>query len=426
VCTLRAAPSLEQRGNAFAIPVETFQYMAILTLDDLAVQDTTVGVRVDINSPVDASGELADDARLRAHVDTLNELLDRGGRVAVLAHQGRPGGDDFTGMETHATRLDELLAAPVSYCDGTFTKNARDAVDDLAPGTAVLLENTRFYSEEYMEFDPARAAETHMVSRLAPTLDAFVNDAFAAAHRSQPSLVGFPVRLPAYAGRVMERELDVLGNIDDTPRPRVYVVGGAKVPDSVSVARHALENDLADTVLVTGLVGNVFLLAADVDIGDASAEFIHDRGYWDEISRAAAVLDEFGDDIHLPVDAAVERDGKRHELPIDALPPAKDEAVMDIGSETVDVFGEILANAGTAVLNGPAGVFENPIFSAGSEGLFEAVTRADFSIVGGGDTAAAIRRFDVSGFDHISTGGGAALRMLTGDPLPAVEVLDRE
>lgn len=399
--------------------------MPVLFLDDLAVQDTTVGVRVDINSPLDDAGGLADDARLRAHVDTLNELLDRGGRVAILAHQGRPGGDDFTGMAAHAERLDELLDGPVDHCDGTFTTCARDAVGELDSGEAVLLENTRFYSEEYMEFDAARASKTHMVSRLAPVLDAYVNDAFAAAHRSQPSLVGFPKRLPAYAGRVMERELDILGNIQDTPKPRVYVVGGAKVPDSVTVARHALENDLADTVLATGLVGNVFLLASDVDIGDASAEFIHSKGYWDEISRAADILDEYGDDIHLPLDVAVERDDERVELPIEDLPPRKGEAVMDIGSETVDTFGDILSDAGTAVLNGPAGVFEEEIFAAGSRGLFEAVTRADFSIVGGGDTAAAIRRFEVSGFDHISTGGGAALRMLTGESLPAVEALRR-
>jgi len=398
--------------------------MATQTLDDLAVQDTTVGVRVDINSPVDAAGGLADDARLRAHVDTLDELLERGGRVAILAHQGRPGGEDFTGLEAHANRLDELLGGTVSYCDGTFTQNARDAVRALDSGEAVLLENTRFYSEEYMEFDPERAAETHMVSRLAPVLDAYVNDAFAAAHRSQPSLVGFPTVLPAYAGRVMERELDVLGNIQDTPQPRVYVIGGAKVPDSVTVARHALDNELADTVLVTGLVGNVFLLAADVDIGDASAEFIHDRGYWDEISRAADVLEEYGDRIRMPVDVAVERDGQRVELPVADLPPRKDESVMDIGSDTVDVFGDILADAGTAVLNGPAGVFEDDVFAAGSKGIFQAVTDAEFSIVGGGDTAAAIRRFGVTGFDHISTGGGAALRMLTGEPLPAVDVLD--
>ncbi|MFB6269947.1 MAG: phosphoglycerate kinase [Halobacterium sp.] len=397
--------------------------MAIRTLDDLDAMDTAVGVRVDINSPLAGDDSLADDARLRAHVDTLSELLDRGARVAVLAHQGRPGGDEFARLEPHAQRLDELLDADVSYCDATFSADARRAVDDLDSGEAVLLENTRFYSEEYMEFDPERAAETFLVSRLSPVLDAYVNDAFAAAHRSQPSLVGFPELLPAFAGRVMEAELDVLGSIEETTTPRVYVVGGAKVPDSVTVIEHALANDLADTVLVTGVVANVFLAAAGVDIGRASTQFIHDRGYETEIERASDLLNDYPERVRLPEDVAVERDGERTELAVSDLPPRRDESVQDVGSDTVAEYAETLADAGTAVLNGPAGVFEDETFADGTRGIFEAATQADYTVVGGGDTAAAIRKFGLSGFEHVSTGGGAALRLLTGESLPAVEAL---
>ena len=397
--------------------------MPIRTLDDLAAADRAVGVRVDINSPLTDDGQLADDARLRAHVDTLAELLAADARVAVLAHQGRPGGDEFARLASHATRLDELLDAPVTYCDATFSQDARDAVADLDAGEAVVLENTRFYSEEYMEFEPARAAETYLVDRLAPALDAYVNDAFAAAHRSQPSLVGFPEHLPAYAGRVLEAELDVLGAVADTPTPRTYVVGGAKVPDAVTVAEHALEHDLADDVLVTGVVANVFLAAAGVDVGRESTAFIHDRGYENEIARAGDLLAAHDDRLHLPVDVAVERDGERHELSTSELPPADGESVLDLGSDTVAAYSDVLANTGTAVLNGPAGVFEDERFADGTRGIFEAAARAEYSIVGGGDTAAAIRRFGLSGFDHVSTGGGAALRMLTGEALPAVEAL---
>jgi len=399
--------------------------MAIRTLDDLDAMDTAVGVRVDINSPLADDGTLADDARLRAHVDTLAELLDGGARVAILAHQGRPGGDEFARLEPHADRLGDLLDREVAYCDATFSADARDAIAGLDAGEAVLLENTRFYSEEYMEFEPSRAAETFLVDRLAPALDAYVNDAFAAAHRSQPSLVGFPEVLPSYAGRVMESELDVLGHIEETPEPRTYVVGGAKVPDSVTVAEHALEHGLAETVLVTGVVANVFLAASGVDVGRESTEFIHDRGYETEIERATDLLDEHGDRIRLPVDVAVERDGERFELPVSELPPRDDEAVMDVGSDTVAAYADVLAETGTAVLNGPAGVFEDDLFADGTRGVFDAATEADYTIVGGGDTAAAIRRFELSGFDHVSTGGGAALRLLTGDSLAAVEALDR-
>ncbi|WP_132060366.1 phosphoglycerate kinase [Halorussus amylolyticus] len=397
--------------------------MPIQTLDDLAVQGTTLGVRIDINSPLTDDGGLADDARLRAHVDTLSELLERGGRVAVLAHQGRPGGDQFEGLGPHAERLGELLGAPVEYVDATFSADARRAVERLDDGQAVVLENTRFYSEEYMEFSPERAGATQLVDRLVPVLDAYVNDAFAAAHRSQPSLVGFPARLPGYAGRVMERELDVLGDIEGTPEPRTYVVGGAKVPDSMAVVESVLERGLADTVLTTGVVANVFLLAEGVDLGDASADFVYEQGYWDEIDRAADLLVEYGERIRLPEDVAVERDGDRHELALADLPPGDGEAAMDVGGATVAAYGEVISGRGTVILNGPAGVFEDDTFADGTRDLFTTATEAEYSIVGGGDTAAAIRRFGIEGFDHVSTGGGAALAMLTGDDLPAVEVL---
>ncbi|APE95199.1 phosphoglycerate kinase [Halodesulfurarchaeum formicicum] len=398
--------------------------MAIRTLDDLALDGTSVGVRVDINSPLGDDGHLADDARLRAHVDTLSELLERGGKVTVLAHQGRPGGSEFEPLEAHATRFDELLDAPVMYTDATSSAGAREAIDNLDNGQALVLENTRFYSEEYMEFEPARAAQTHLVDRLAPHFDAFVNDAFAAAHRSQPSLVGFSHRLDAYAGRVMEREIDVLGNIDQTPTPRAYVVGGAKVPDSIRIIRHGIEAGLADTILTSGLVANVFLMADGIDLGEEAADYIMEKDFWDQIDRAAELLAEHGDQIELPVDVAVKTEGKRQEIPVQELPTTEHGDVMDIGSETVDRYAECLESTGTAILNGPAGVFEDPAFQRGTKGLFQTVADTEYSVVGGGDTARAIRKFGIDGFDHVSTGGGAALAMLTGQSLPAIEVLD--
>jgi phosphoglycerate kinase len=398
--------------------------MAIRTLDDLDLEGTSVGVRVDINSPLGDNGGLADDARLKAHVDTLTELLERGARVTVLAHQGRPGGSEFEPLEAHATRFDELLDAPVMYTDATSSAGAREAIDGLDPGQALLLENTRFYSEEYMEFEPEVAARTHLIKRLSPHFDAFVNDAFAAAHRSQPSLVGFAHTLDAYAGRVMEREINVLGNINETPTPRAYVVGGAKVPDAIRIIRHGIEAGLADEVFTAGLVANVFLMADGVDLGEAAADYILEKEVWDQIDRAAALLETHGNQIHLPVDVAVTRGNTRTEVPIEALPTPSDGDVMDIGSETVERYGTYLDSMGTAILNGPAGVFENEAFQLGTKGLFEAVAETEYSVVGGGDTARAIRKFDITGFDHVSTGGGAALAMLTGQDLPAIDALD--
>ncbi len=394
--------------------------MGIPTLDDLAVDGTTVGVRVDINSPLDEGGRLADAARLHAHVGTLQELLERGGKLAVLAHQGRPGGDEFATLEDHAGRLGELLDYPIGYCDATFSAEARDAVATLDPGEAVLLENTRFYSEEYMEFPPEEAAETFLVDRLAPVVDAFVNDAFAAAHRSQPSIVGLPMRVDSYAGRVMERELDVLSNIEDTPRARVYALGGAKITDAFDVAGSVLERGLADEILTSGMTGNAFLAASGVDIGEPSLAAITERDAT-AVERAETLLSEHGEKIHVPEDVAVERDGERVEVGVEELPV--DAPILDVGEKTAAAYADVFETAGTAILNGPAGVFEDEQFAHGTREVFGAATSAEYSIVGGGDTAASLRRLGIEGFNHVSTGGGAALRLLTGDELPAVEVL---
>jgi phosphoglycerate kinase len=394
--------------------------MPIRTLDDLEAGGQRVGVRVDINSPLNEDG-LDDDARLRAHLATLSELTAAGGRVAILAHQGRPGGEQFSDLAAHADRFHELLEAPVEYADGTFCAAARESIDALDGGEAVLLENTRFYSEETMEFTPDRAAETHLVEKLAPSLDIFVNDAFAAAHRAQASMVGFTAPLPSFAGRVMERELNVLGTVDKTARPRVYVLGGAKVEDSIYVAERILERNLADEVLTTGLVGNLFVSASGTYLGDGTAEVFESRGVAGCIDRAATLLEAYPNRIQVPTDVAVEEDGTRTVVAAPELPhPA---AAYDIGPETIEACVESIEQAQTVVLNGPAGVAENNLFADGTRRLFEAATSAPTSIVGGGDTAAALRRLGISGFSHLSTGGGAALSMLAGDPLPAVEAL---
>jgi phosphoglycerate kinase len=394
----------------------------IRMLDDLDAEGAALGVRVDINSPMDGDG-LADDARLRAHVETISELCRRDARVALLAHQGRPGDEDFTDLEAHARRLDDLLDPPVEYCDSTFSADARSRVRDLDPGSAVLLENTRFYSEEYMSFEPETAAETYLVRRLVPALDAYVNDAFATSHRRQPSIVGFPKRLPAYAGRVMEREIEVLGNIGESPKPRVYVLGGAKVDDSIEVARSVLEQGLADAVLTAGIVGNAFLLADGVSLGAASAAVVNERSH-EAVREAGDLLDDFSHRIYMPRDVAIERDDERAELDLDELPAS--EPAMDVGARTVAAYAEILEDAGTAILNGPAGVFEDDRFETGTLQLYNSATRAETSIVGGGDTASALRKLGLlEGFDHVSTGGGAALQLLTGDTLVGIEVLDR-
>ena len=392
------------------------------SLDELNPAGKRVLVRVDFNSPVDpATGRILGDKRIRAHTDTVRRLADEGAVVVLLSHQSRPGRADFTTLETHAERLSRVLGRDVEYIDAVFGSRVRESVSDAESGDVLLLENARFYSEEYIEMPPEEAAETHEVRRLAPLFDAYVNDAFSAAHRSQPSIVGFPLRLPAYVGELMEREIDVLGSLDDAPDPLVLSLGGAKVKDALGVVENVAQNATADSVLLSGAVGNLFLVAEGVETGEGTTEFLREEGLLELVDDARELLDEHGDLLETPEDVAVEIDGERVEVGVEELPV--EEPAFDIGIETVAEFAATLRDAGTAVVNGPPGVYEEELFERGTREILSASVEADYSVAGGGDTAAAIDSLGVTGFDHVSSGGGASTAMLSGDELPGVESL---
>ena len=274
------------------------------TIDDLEVEGKTVLVRVDINSPVDPlTGLLLDDTRIRLHAETIAELANKGAKTVIIAHQSRPGKKDFTTLEQHAEALSNLLDRPVSYVDDIFGSNAREAIGGLHSGDILLLENVRFYSEEILQREAPQQAETHMVKLLSPLADYFINDAFAAAHRSQPSLVGFAVNLPSAAGRVMERELTALYSaVSNVERPCVYVLGGVKVDDSIMVMENALEAGSADYILTTGLVANIFLWGGGVNIRKHNQNFIKDRDYCAYVKKAQELCKKFKDQILVPTD----------------------------------------------------------------------------------------------------------------------------
>jgi phosphoglycerate kinase len=393
------------------------------TIDDFDLEDKTVLVRVDINSPVDPNtGLILDDTRIKLHAGTIKELSNKGAKTVVLAHQSRPGKKDFTTLEQHAGSLSRILNHEVEYVDDIFGSNARGAISRMQKGDIILLENVRFYSEEILNKDPRAQAETHMVKKLAPLADYFINDAFAAAHRSQASLVGFAFKLPSGAGRVMERELKALYNaLDNVKKPCVYVLGGVKVDDSIMVMEHTLENGSADYVLTTGLVANIFLKAAGFDIGAYNDNFIEKKGYMAYVKKAEKMMKKFRGKIKIPVDLALYVDDKRVEYPVSEIP---DKPIYDIGTETIKEYAEIIRSAETLFANGPAGVFEKEDFNIGTEDLLNAIASAPgFSIIGGGHLAAAANQMGLSGISHISSGGGASINMLAGEKLPVVEVL---
>ncbi len=402
---------------------------AFFTMDDFDLSGRTVLLRVDINSPIDpATKSLLNDARLREHLSTIRDL--RGSKVVVLAHQSRPGKDDFTSLETHAERLSSLLGRPVKFVDGLYNKAALDAIRSLATGEVLVLENVRFFAEEEALADQKieKMAKTHIVKKLAPLAQYFVLDAFAAAHRAQPSLVGFVDTLPTLAGRVMEKELTMLDRaIQSQDRPKIAIFGGVKADDSIAVSKHMLEKGIVDKVLTTGGVANMFLQADGKDPGAPTTEFMKKEveEYESFVGQCKELLAAHRDRILMPSDVVVNDGGKRKPISVRDLPSGLQ--VCDIGLDTIARYVEEIGAARTVFFNGPAGVFEKEEFSIGTRELLRALAESDaFTVAGGGHTVAAIEQYGLKDeFDHVSTGGGALINYLAGKELPLVAALER-
>ncbi|NPV63575.1 MAG: phosphoglycerate kinase [Methanotrichaceae archaeon] len=392
-------------------------------MDDVILDNKRVLVRVDFNSPMDPNGNILDDKRVKSHLDTLKAL--EGCRVVLMAHQSRAGKKDFTTMEAHARLATRLLRREVAYVDDIFGSRAREAIKALEPGEVLLLENTRFYSEENMNRPAADHAKSHMVRKLAPLFDLFINDAFAVSHRSHCSVVGFTEVLPSVAGILMDREITALDRgLKGHEHPTVFALGGTKADDSIKVTKNVLSRGGADEVLVSGVVATVFLMAAGADVGEVNAKFVEDQEYLDQIPVAAQLLKEYPGKIRLPVDLALNKEGERMEIAVDKMPV--DLPISDIGLETIVQFSKELRDAKVTVLNGSAGIFEQEKFKLGTAEILKAATESGYSIAGGGHTVAAIEQLDLEPrFSHVSIGGGASITYLSGDPLPGIEALKK-
>lgn len=396
-------------------------------MEDFSLGGKMILVRLDVNSPVDPmSGTILNDNRIRQHMATLRELRDS--RVGILAHQGRPGKDDFIPMESHAERISYYLGRDVRYVDSLFGKSAVEAVRGLRPGDFLMLENTRFYSEEVVlkGAGPAEMAAAHMVTTLAPLTDLFINDAFAAAHRAQPSLVGFCEVLPSLAGRVLEREVRMLDKaMKSKERPKLAILGGVKADDSVEVAKHMLHRGIVDRVLTTGAVANLFLWASGVNLGKASEAFLRKEvsGVDAVLEGAADLLKKYPEAVDMPEDLVLNVKGEGKSVPVEKLP--SEHAIQDIGINTIVRYLDEVSAAKVILLNGPAGVFEVKEFSEGTRELFFGVARAKaFKVVGGGHTVTVMEQLGITQqIDHVSTGGGSLVNYLAGRPLPVLEAL---
>jgi phosphoglycerate kinase len=398
--------------------------MTIGTIKELGTDGKTVLLRLDLNSPIDpASNLILDDKRFREHLPTIRALS--GSRTVIVTHQSRPGKKDFTTLEAHAEKLEQLLGSPVTYVDSIFGKSARDAVKGMKIGDVLMLENVRFNAEENLTLKPDEAKKTLLIKKLSSMADVFVNDAFGTAHRSQPTVVGLPMAMRSAGGLLMEKEVFTLSKVfSGAPRPVCMVLGGTKVDDSIDVAKNVLDKGIADNVIVIGVVANVFLIAAGYNIGKPSTQLIAQLKYQPEIEKAKEILARYKDRVVMPQSVAVRENNQRKEYPITKIPD--DTPVLDLGMDSIADLVAVLKKSGTVVFNGPAGLFEEADFATGTYEMLKAASRVEFSVVGGGHTAAVIEKMGLDKeFTHISTGGGACIEFLTGKVLPAVDALEQ-
>ncbi len=395
------------------------------TLDDLlgeGVSGRRVLVRADLNVPFDKSDPtlISDDGRIRAVLPTLVALRDAGARVVVCSHLGRPKGapDPKYTLAPVAARLGELLGSPVVFAADTVGDDARAKAGELADGGVLLLENLRFNAGETSKDDAERGA---FADQLAAFADAYVDDAFGAVHRKHASVYDVAARLPHYAGGLVLREVEVLKKVTESPeQPYVVVLGGSKVSDKLAVIQALLPK--VDKLLVGGGMCFTFLAAQGHEVGKSLLEA-------DMVDTCASLLEQAQGRIVLPTDvvAATEFSADADHVTVPASEIPADRLGLDIGPESVALFADAIGSARTVFWNGPMGVFELAPFAAGTRGVAEAITKIDgFSVVGGGDSAAAVRTLglDESAFGHISTGGGASLEYLEGKTLPGIAALE--
>lgn len=404
----------------------------IKTLDEAHVEGKTVLCRVDINQPVDREkGTLKSINRIEACVPTIRELSDKGAKVVLLAHQGSDiEYKNYYTTRPHGLVLTKLLGREVKWIDDVCGPAARAAIQELKNGEILLLDNVRFVAEEQTLFEMKlrltheQQAKTLLVEKLAPLADLYVCDAFAAAHRDQPSLCGFEQVLPSYMGRLFEKEFCTVSQVMEEPvRPCVFVLGGAKISDAFLMMKTVLERGAADRILTGGLVGNIFLTALGQEIGRGSVDFIMKSNYGEYIEKAGELYARYGEKITLPADLAWVADGKRQEAPLGSVPV--DIAAVDVGGETARMYREVILGAKTVFVNGPMGVFEQAPSEAGTRAVWQALADTEgHTVLGGGDSITATEKYGLTDkMGYICTGGGALIRFLTGEELPVVKAL---
>jgi phosphoglycerate kinase len=394
---------------------------SLRTLDHVKTQGRKVFLRLDINLPLDPlSGRILDTSRIVKSLPTIGRLANSA--LVIASHQSRPLRADFVSMERHAEMIGTLTGRPVMFVPDVIGPAAIEAIKRLRPSEALLLDNLRLCSEENHNADPKTLRNTHFVRRLSPLFDIYVNDAFAASHRAQPSLAGLPLVIRPYAGKLMAEELGTLHNLmNKAGAPRVLCLGGAKLETKLRFLETMLGNGNVEKVLLSGQAGMVFLSVVGHDVGEANLGVVRST---ESLLLASRIAAKYPDMIVPPVDVAVQENGSRVECGVDEI---GNRPILDIGPNTTGVFADELANAKTIFANGPAGVFEIEEFREGTDSLLLgiAMSRARVKVLGGGHLGSLAAEMGMSDKVHVSTGGGVLLALLGGETLPAISALAR-
>lgn len=388
-----------------------------MTMQQVDLVGKRVFCRVDFNVPM-VEGKISDDTRIRAALPTINYMVEKGAKVILASHMGRPKGEvnEELRLTPVAKHLSELIHKPVQMLEESIGDSVEQAISKMENGDIVLLENVRFHKGEEKN-DP------QLAEQFAKLADLFVNDAFGAAHRAHASTEGIAKHIPAVSGLLMEKELDILGKALSNPeRPFTAIIGGAKVKDKIGVIDHLL--DIVDNLLIGGGLSYTFARAQGYDIGKSLVEE-------DKIELAKSFIDkakEKGVNLYLPVDVVIanefSKDAETKVVTIDSIP--SDWMGLDIGPKTKEQYADVIRDSKLVIWNGPMGVFEMKSFAEGTKGVAEAMATTNaFTVIGGGDSAAAVEKFEVADkMDHISTGGGASLEFMEGKDLPGVVALN--
>jgi len=398
------------------------------TLDDFNFKNKTVILRVDINSPYnEKTKKIETSDRLIESAKTIKELSKKEAKIVILAHQGRKGDTDFLPLKQHSRLLIKYVGKKVGYVNDIIGEKSINKIKGLKKGQIILLDNVRFLEEEVKNKTPKEHSKSQLVQTLSPLADVFVNDAFSAAHRSHASIVGFTKVLPSIAGRTMEKEIKSIKTIITKmkiSKHDTFVLGGTKPDEPLNVMGHMLRKRTLEKVLLSGVIGELFLIVNGCKLGKVNMNFLKKKGYLGYLPQVKKLWKRYKKRIEIPLDVGVQIKRKRKEFSVEELPV--NSQIFDIGIETCVKYARIINESRNIAMKGPAGVYEKNEFDLGTRIILEVIANSKgFSLVGGGHTLSALKKFkiDKNNFSHVSLGGGALITHLSGGRMPGIETL---